>query len=433
MTNLTDLSLQQLDDLQASLAADLETQKGNRIKLDLTRGKPAADQLALSDPMESVLAGNFIAADGTDSRNYGGLRGLPEARALGAELLDVAPQQVICWGNSSLTLMHLVADSALRFGLWGDARRWSLSATPKLLAPVPGYDRHFTLTESLGIELVTVPMTEHGPDMERVEALVHDDASIKGIWCVPKYSNPTGCIYSNEVVERLARLPGGAAADDFVVLWDNAYSVHDLEFPAPPLASLMALAEAAGTADHAVLFGSTSKITYAGAGLGFVGATETVLAGLEKRLNAFSIGPDKVNQLRHARFLADGRLRAHMERHAALIRPKFEAVEAALQHGLAELDIATWTTPRGGYFVSLDTRPGLAGKVAGLAAEAGLSLTPPGATFPYGNDPNDCNLRIAPTFATLDDVKVAMEILVLCVKLASVQDETAQRKDKSSP
>ncbi len=430
MTKLTELELQHLQDLEATLTADLELARGNRIKLDLTRGKPAPDQLALSDPMETVLAGDFLAADGTDSRNYGGLRGLPEARALGAELLDVEPQQVICWGNSSLTLMHLAADTALRFGLWGDERRWSRTPSPKLLAPVPGYDRHFTLTESLGVALVSVPMTDDGPDMDRVEALAREDASIKGIWCVPKYSNPSGCIYSDSVVERLARLPGGAAADDFVVLWDNAYTVHDLEFPPPKLASLMALATAAGTADHAVLFGSTSKITYAGSGLGFVSATETVLGALEKRLSAFSIGPDKVNQLRHARFLGDGKLAAHMQRHAALIKPKFDAVAAALQQGLGDLDVATWTTPRGGYFVSLDTRPGLAGKVAGLAAGVGLSLTPPGATFPYGRDPNDCNLRIAPTFAKLDDVKVAMQILVLCVKLASVQDEIQQRKDK---
>lgn len=430
MSKLTEFTLAQLEDLEAKLTADLEVAKGNRIKLDLTRGKPAPDQLALSDAMEIVLGGNFLAADGTDSRNYGGLRGLPEARALGAELLSVAPQQVICWGNSSLTLMHLVADTALRFGLWGDERRWNRTPSPKLLAPVPGYDRHFTLTESLGMDLVSVPMDEAGPDMDRVEALVRDDASIKGIWCVPKYSNPTGCIYSDAVVERLARLPGSADADDFVVLWDNAYTVHDLEFPPPPLASLMSLAEDAGTADHAVLFGSTSKITYAGGGLGFIGATEQVLGVLEKRLSAFSIGPDKVNQLRHARFLGDGALTAHMQRHAALIKPKFDAVEKALQEGLADLDVATWTTPRGGYFVSLDTRPGLAGSVAGLAADAGLSLTPPGATFPYGRDPEDRNLRIAPTFASLEDVEVAMQILVLCVKLASAQDEIRQRKDK---
>ncbi|MFU8816517.1 MAG: aminotransferase class I/II-fold pyridoxal phosphate-dependent enzyme, partial [Pseudomonadales bacterium] len=254
---------------------------------------------------------------------------------------------------------------------------------------------------------------------------------IKGIWCVPKYSNPTGCIYSDAVVAALAELPREAAADDFVVLWDNAYAVHDFEFPGAPLAPIMAHADAAETADHVVSFASTSKITYASGGLGFVAGSEAVLRALEQRMGYFSIGPDKVNQLRHAQFLRD-RLSNHMAQHAALIKPKFDAVEQALRDGLAELDIARWTTPRGGYFVSLDTRPGLAGQVAGLAAEAGLSLTPPGATFPYGHDPDDTNLRIAPTFATLNDVKVAMEILVLCVKLASVRDEISTRREKTA-
>jgi aspartate/methionine/tyrosine aminotransferase len=428
MTKLTDLTQAQLEDLLASLEADLELTKGNNIKLDLTRGKPAPDQLDLAAPMDDILGGDYQAADGTDVRNYGGLRGLPEARELGGELLDVDPARVMCWGNSSLTLMHLVADTALRFGLWDGERPWNRHRAPKLLAPVPGYDRHFTLTESLGVDLVTVPMHDDGPDMDALETLVQDDASLKGIWCVPKYSNPTGCIYSDAVVARMARLPELAAADDFVIFWDNAYAVHDLEFPPAQLAPLMQLADDAGTADHVAMFGSTSKVTYAGGGLGFVAATETVLGTLEKRLGAFSIGPDKVNQLRHARFLGGGGLLDHMKRHAALVKPKFEAVERALTEGLGELDIGSWTTPKGGYFVSLDTRPGLAGKVATLAGEAGLSLTPPGATFPYGRDPEDKNLRIAPTFASLDDVQVAMQILVLCVKLATVQDEISHRQ-----
>jgi aspartate/methionine/tyrosine aminotransferase len=431
MTNLTNMDLPQLERLETELARDLQVQQGNRIKLDLTRGKPAPDQLALADPMEAALGGNFLAADGTDTRNYGGLRGLPEARALGAEILGLDAKRVFCWGNSSLSLMHLVVDTALRFGLWGDGRSWNRSDRPKLLAPVPGYDRHFSLSASLGIELIPVPLTDDGPDMARVAELTRADASIKGIWCVPKYSNPTGCVYSDAVVASLAQLPQDAAADDFVVLWDNAYAVHDFEFPGIPLASIMAEADRLGTADHVVAFASTSKITYASAGLGFVGANESVLRTLENRLNYFSIGPDKVNQLRHARFLA-GRLTEHMAAHAALVKPKFDAVEQALRSGLGGLDIARWTTPRGGYFVSLDTRRGLAGEVARLAAEAGLSLTPPGSTFPYGKDPDDSNLRIAPTFATLDDVKVAMNILVLCVKLASVRDELSKRRKQPS-
>jgi aspartate/methionine/tyrosine aminotransferase len=432
MTGLSSLTTAQLEALEAELARDFELQRANRVKLDLTRGKPAADQLALSDPMETVLDGSFLAADGTDARNYGGLRGLPEARALGAELLDVDPARVICWGNSSLTLMHLVVDTAMRFGLWGDERRWNRHDRPKLLAPVPGYDRHFSLSASLGVELVNVPMTDHGPDMQAVLNLVRGDGSIKGIWCVPKFSNPTGCVYSDDVVRALAQLPKQAAADDFVVLWDNAYTAHDFDFPGIDLLPIMPEADREQTADHVVSFASTSKITYAGAGIGFVAATEAVLRVLEGRMGYFSIGPDKVNQLRHAKFLA-GRLDAHMAQHAALIKPKFEAVEAALREGLAELGVADWTTPRGGYFVSLDTRPGLATEVARLAAAAGLSLTPPGATFPYGKDPDDRNLRIAPTFATLDDVKVAMKILVLCVKLASLRGEISTRKESAAP
>jgi aspartate/methionine/tyrosine aminotransferase len=431
MTNLTNMNIEQLERLETEVARALQVQQGNRIKLDLTRGKPAPDQLALADPMETVLGGNFLAADGTDTRNYGGLRGLPEARALGAEILDIDASRVFCWGNSSLSLMHLVVDTALRFGLWGDDRRWNRSEAPKLLAPVPGYDRHFSLSASLGIELIPVPLNDDGPDMERVVELARADASIKGIWCVPKYSNPTGCVYSDAVVANLAQLPADAAADDFVVLWDNAYAVHDFEFPGIRLAPIMAEADRVGTADHVVAFGSTSKITYASAGLGFVGAAETMLRTLENRMNFFSIGPDKVNQLRHAKFLS-GRLSEHMAQHAALVKPKFDVVEQALREGLEGLDVARWTTPRGGYFVSLDTRPGLAGEVARLAAGAGLSLTPPGATFPYGKDPNDSNLRIAPTFATLDDVRVAMNILVLCVKLASIRDEISNRRKPPS-
>ena len=426
MTRLTDLDIDALRALETGLTEELSLQSGNRMKLDLTRGKPAGDQLDLSSPMDDVLAGNYLAADGTDSRNYGGLRGLPEARALGADLLGIDPQSVICWGNSSLTLMYLVADTAQRLGLWGDHRRWNRSASPKILAPVPGYDRHFGVSDALGIELIGVPMTNQGPDMDHVEALVSKDPDIKGIWCVPKYSNPTGCIYADEVVARMARVAALAAADDFVVFWDNAYAVHDFEFPRTPLAPILELARDAGTEDHVALFTSTSKITYAGGGLGFLAASERVLANMEARLGVFSIGPDKVSQLRHARFLG-GRLEAHMAGHAALIQPKFDLVEEALSSELAGLEIASWTTPKGGYFVSLDTRPGLATRVAELAREAGLSLTPPGSTFPGGIDPEDRNLRIAPTFASLDDLRVAMQLLVLCVKLASVRDELAAR------
>ncbi len=426
MSKITELQFEALADMQHSLARELDLQKANKLSLDLTRGKPAADQLDLSAGLENTIDGSYIAADGSDTRNYGQLRGLEEARELGAEILDVAAAEIICWGNSSLNLMYLTMRLARNSGLWGDDRAWCNSPTPKILTPVPGYDRHFTLSENLNLEMVNVPMTQDGPDMAVVERLVSNDASIKGIWCVPKFSNPTGCTYSEAVVAAMAMLPKTAAADDFVVFWDNAYAVHDIGRSPRELTRIMPLARQAGTADHIVLFASTSKITYASAGLGFVAASERVLANIEKQLSITSIGPDKVNQLRHARFLR-GRVAEHMAQHAQLLRPKFQLVQDTLAASLADLDIARWTQPEGGYFVSLDTRPGLARVVGRLAGEVGLALTPPGATFPYGADPEDRNLRIAPTFASLTDLKTAMEIFVVCLKLASVNDEIERR------
>jgi DNA-binding transcriptional MocR family regulator len=426
MSTIAEMSLAELTEQKEMLERELALQRGNRLSLDLTRGKPAADQLDLSNALEDVLAGDYIATDGTDTRNYGQLRGIPEARALGGEIMEVPADNVICWGNSSLSLMYLCVEQLMSAGLWSDDRRWSNSASPKLLTPVPGYDRHFTLSEHLGIGMINVSMDEHGPDMTAVHALVAENADIKGIWCVPKYSNPTGCTYSDEVVAAIAELPRVAAAEDFVVLWDNAYAVHDFQFPRQPLAPLLELASAAGTEDQLLMFASTSKITRASAGLGFVAASTPVLDAIEQRLNTSSVGPDKVNQLAHARFL-DGRLEQHMAAQAALIKPKFELVDEVLTRELGALDIATWTRPQGGYFVSLDTRPGLARRVGDLAAEVGLAITPPGATFPYGRDPADNNLRIAPTFADLEDLKTAMEVFVLCVKLATIRDEIESR------
>lgn len=421
------MSLAQLDNatlaaMQAELSRELELHKANKLALDLTRGKPTADQLDLSAGLNDALAGNYISADGTDARNYGALTGLPEAKSLGSEIMDADPAQIICWGNSSLTLMRLCVDLALNRGLWGDERSWGRAEQPKMLTPVPGYDRHFTICESVGIEMVNVAMTAEGPDMQAVTRLVREDADIKGIWCVPKHANPTGCVYSSQCVEQMAKLPGVAAADDFVVFWDNAYAVHDFSFPGKPLRPILNVARRAGTTDHVIMFASTSKITYPSGGIAFVASGPRVLEALELQLSTFSIGPDKVNQLRHARFLS-GRVEEHMAQHAALIKPKFELVEEALSDGLGELNIATWTQPEGGYFISLDTRPGLARCIGELTAAAGLTITKPGATFPYGEDPQDNNLRIAPTFASLEDLKVAMHVLVLCVKLASVIDQ----------
>lgn len=417
---LADLPTEELQALRGQLIARLDQLRSAGLSLDLTRGKPSPDQLALSDALDGLLAGDYRASDGTDTRNYGGLRGIPEARALGAEILGIEPGQVIAGGNSSLMLIYIVIEAALRDGLWDGTRSWTDASrhagTPiRMLAPVPGYDRHFTICERLGIEMINVPMTDDGPDLPTIDTLLSQDPMIKGIWCVPKYSNPTGCVYSDAVVDAIADLPKRSPSD-FLVIWDNAYAVHDLG-PPVTLANILALAEAKGTAEHIAVFGSTSKITFAGSGLGFVGGSESLLAAVEQRLQAMTVGHDKVNQLRHARFL-EGRLDAHMQDHAALIRGKFERVSQRLAE-LEGLEIATWTDPRGGYFVSVDTLPGLASRVVELAASAGVRLTPAGATFPYGRDPEDRNIRIAPTFPALDEVDAAMEVLTLCIQLAS--------------
>ena len=413
-----------LTSLRQALQKDYDLVAGNKIALDLSRGKPAADQLALSEGLENTIGGNYRAKDGSDVRNYGGLRGLPEARELGAELLGVNPENVIAAGNSSLNLMHLVTHTAMHTGLWGDQRRWHTNESPALIAPVPGYDRHHVLSDALGLDLHTVNMTADGPNLDEVRRAV-EDPSIKGIWCVPKYANPTGCIYSQETVEALAELPKIAAAEDFVVLWDNAYAVHDHQFPMQKLASIEEAAIRHGTQDHIVQFASTSKITFAGAGVAFLASSERVLATLESQLGFMTIGPDKVNQLRHVRFL-QGRIGEHMQAHAALLKPKFDLVLATLEDELGGLDIADWTQPTGGYFVSLDLQPGLAREVINLAEQVGLTLTPAGATFPHNDDPEDKNVRIAPTFAALSDLSAAMQILTLCVKLATVEQTLEQ-------
>lgn len=396
--------------------------KGANLNLDLTRGKPAAEQLDLADELDGCLGGNYVAEDGTDVRNYGMLRGLPEARALGARLLDVAPEEVIAGGNASLTLMFFVLDAAMNVGLTGTP--WRNAGRVKCLCPVPGYDRHFALADALGMELVPVPMTDTGPDLDVVEDRVENDPDVRCIWCVPKYSNPTGCIYSEETVRRLAELPSRHAGGDgqpFLVLWDNAYTVHDLAFPPPRLTPILPLAKAAGTEDSIAMFASTSKITFAGSGISFVGGSANFLDAVDKRLSILMVGPDKVNQLRHARFLAQDRLEAHMRAHAEIVRPKFEAVQRGLERGLGGTGLATWTDPKGGYFVSLDTRPGLAKAVVALAGELGVALTPAGATFPHGHDPEDRSIRIAPTLATLEEVESGIDVLALCVKVAAAR------------
>ena len=390
------------------------------LSLDLTRGKPSAAQLALSDALDTVEGGP-VTTDGTDTRNYGGIDGLPEARVLGAALLAVRPEEVIAGGNSSLTLMYLYLLHAWLYGPAGPGTAWRDMGAVRFLCPVPGYDRHFTILEDLGIEMVNVPMTEEGPDMDQAEARVRDDPAVKGIWCVPKYSNPGGQVYSDATVDRLGRLPS-IAGPHFRIMCDNAYAVHDLYDDAPVLADVMDACRRHGTEDSLVLFGSTSKVTRAGAGIAFIGGASRTLGQFRKRMQVFTIGPDKVNQLRHVRFLRDLEgIKTHMRKHAAILRPKFELVLRRLSAALDGTGMGSWTSPRGGYFLSFDALPGLATEIIRLAADAGVKLTPAGATFPYRRDPDDTNIRLAPTFPELAALDQALQIFVVCVQLASVR------------
>ena len=392
------------------------------LDLDLTRGKPAGDQLGLSAALDGALEGGYRAEDGTDTRGYGGSDGIAEARRLGAEWLGLAPEEVLASGNSSLTLMYLFLLGAHRFGLDGPGSAWADDpAGARFLCPVPGYDRHFTICEDLGIRMVPVPMTGEGPDMDRVEALVAGDPGVRGMWCVPRYSNPTGETYSADTVRRIAAL-GRTAAPGFRVMWDNAYAVHHLAGAAPPPGNVMAHCRAAGTEDTVAQFASTSKVTFAGAGIAFFGASRRNVDWFRSRLSVTTIGPDKVNQLRHMRLLPDmDAVHAHMVRHAELLRPKFDCVRRRLEEGLGNLGMGRWTDPAGGYFVSFWTRPRLAKETVRLAAGAGVRLTPAGAAYPYGEDPEDSHIRLAPSFPPLEEVDRAMEVFVTCVKLAAVR------------
>ena len=409
--------------LEQELAARFATLKASGLALDLTRGKPSSEQLDLADALDGVLQGNYHDASGTDLRNYGGLDGIAEAKALFAPVLQAPAANVMVGGNSSLSMMYQALLYCMHFGLSGPASAWSKSGPVKFICPVPGYDRHFTACIHLGIELLSVPLTGKGPDMDAVEALIDADPAIRGIWCVPRFSNPTGEVYDAATVDRIAAL-GKRAHKDFRVFWDDAYAVHAFDAAAPTLPSLWSACEAAGTTDSVLLFGSTSKITHAGAGVAFMAASGSNLAAIREHLGFSSIGPDKVNQMRHVRLLRDAAgLRAHMDKHAALLAPRFAAVLKALEQGLAGAGMGEWLRPQGGYFVSFDARPGLAREVVRLAAEAGVKLTPAGATFPYGRDRADRNIRIAPSFPSLQDIKAAMEVFVVCVKLASVRQK----------
>ncbi len=416
-------SIDQLREWEAACANEYAAFKAAGLNLDLTRGKPSADQLDLSNALDGILSGNYKDADGTDVRNYGGLDGIASAKTLFAPVLGVGTDEIIIGGSSSLTLMYQAVQFAHDHGVAG-SDAWRNSGTVKFLAPVPGYDRHFTVCEHFGIELIPVAMDDNGPDMDQVEALLKADPQIKGIWCVPRFSNPSGIVYSADVVERIAQL-AKIAGPGLRIFWDNAYVVHTLNDDAPQLANIFALAKKYGTEDSVYMFGSTSKITFAGDGVSFMAASPANLKVFKHHLGFGQIGPDKVNQLRHVKFIKDANnLAALMRQHAALLKPRFDAVLTRLQ---ALTELADWTEPQGGYFISFNTRPGLAKAVVKLAAEAGVKLTPAGATFPYGNDPEDRNIRLAPSFPKVAEIAQATDVFVSCVKLASVRQELAKR------
>ena len=416
---LTDLSAQDLRDVAATQRSAYDDLVGKGLKLDLTRGKPSAAQLDLSQELLSLPHGH-LAADGTDVRNYGGLTGLAELRGIFADLLGVGTHQIVAGGNASLTMMSDTLLYHLFHGGVDSPNPWGVEESVKFICPVPGYDRHFSLLEHYGVEMITVPMTPDGPDVAAVQALVADDPSIKGMWIVPTYANPSGAVCTLEVASALAAMD--TAAPDFKIFWDNAYAFHHLTDDEAKSADILSLAEVSGHPHRPIVFASTSKITFAGAGVAFLAASSETIAWYTSHLGKSSIGPDKVNHLRHAQFFgdADG-VRAHMRRHRAIIAPKFEEVQRILRDRLGQYDVATWNTPTGGYFVSLDVLDGTASRVVELAKAAGVALTPAGASFPYGDDPRDRNIRLAPTMPPLEEVTEAMQAVATCVLVAAVE------------
>ncbi len=408
------LLLAKADDLRARYAAFCD----RKLALDMTRGKPATDQLDLANAMLTCVDADAVrAAEGPDARNYGGVDGLPAVKALMADYLGVRAEQVVIGGNASLTLMHDCLVRALTHGVPGGAGPW-FGQPVKWICPAPGYDRHFKILAHFGVEMITVDMGPDGPDMDAVEALVAKDAHIKGMWLVPRYSNPTGATCSDAVVQRLVRMP--TAASDFRIFADDAYAEHHLVDSPTPRTNLLAAAEAAGTADRVLLFGSTSKISFAGAGIcAFAGSAANV-TWLTGHLSLQTIGPDKLNQLRHLVFFKDAAgIRAHMAKHAALLRPKFDTVLDCLEREIS--GIAEWTRPEGGYFISVDTPDGCAARTVALAARAGVKLTPAGATFPHDHDPNDRNIRLSPSLPPPAELAVAAELFAVCVQLAALE------------
>ena len=430
MKPYAEMTKAELQALKKELSAKYREYQGKDLKLDMSRGKPSIDQLDLSMGMLDVLTSDMdlTCEDGTDCRNYGVLDGISEAKELLADMMEVAPDHIIIYGNSSLNVMYDTVSRSMTHGVMGNTP-WCKLDKVKFLCPVPGYDRHFAITEHFGIEMINVPMTSTGPDMDMVEELVASDDSIKGIWCVPKYSNPQGISYSDQTVRRFARLK--PAAPDFRIYWDNAYTIHHLyDMDQDHLIEILAECKRAGNPDMVYKFASTSKISFPGSGIAAIAASQNNLVDIKKQLRIQTIGHDKVNQLRHVRFFGDIHgMVEHMRKHADILRPKFEAVLETLDRELEGLGIGTWTTPKGGYFISFDSLDGCAKAIVAKCKKAGLVMTGAGATYPYGKDPHDSNIRIAPSYPPLNDLKQAMELFALCVKLVSVEKLLSEKKD----
>ena len=417
-----ELGKEELLALKEKLNAEYEEAKKKGLSLDMSRGKPAVSQLAMGMDIMNALTieSDMKSENGLDVRNYGVLEGIPEARKLMAEIMGVKPENVIVCGNSSLNIMYDTVARSMTHGVMGSTP-WCKLDKVSFLCPAPGYDRHFAITQHFGIEMIPVPMTTEGPDMDMVERLVAQDPSVKGIWCVPKYSNPQGYTYSDETVKRFAALK--PAAEDFRIFWDNAYAVHDLyEDRSDVLLEIFDQCEKAGNPDMVYEFCSTSKVSFAGAGIAAIASSKGNLEWMKKSMTVQTIGYDKVNQLRHVRYYKDlNGIKAHMRKHAAMLRPKFDAVLETLDKELSGLGIGEWTRPNGGYFISFQALDGCAKAIVAKCKEAGMTLTGAGATYPYGKDPKDSNIRIAPSFPTPEEMAQATELFVLCVKLVSVE------------
>ncbi len=431
----TEMSKAELLELKDILSADYKKFQAKGLSLNMSRGKPCGEQLDLSMGMMDALNSttDLLCEDGTDCRNYGGLDGIDEAKELIGDMMEVPYNNLIIYGNSSLNVMYDAVSRSMTHGVMGSTP-WCKLDKVKWICIVPGYDRHFAITEYFGIESVSVPMLKDGPDMDMIEKLVASDESIKGVWCVPKYSNPTGNSYSDETVRRFARLK--PAAKDFRIYWDNAYTVHHLyDKEQDHLIEILAECKRAGNPDLVYKFASTSKVSFPGSGIAALATSLNNLEDIRKQVSMQTIGHDKVNQLRHVRFFGNiAGLVEHMRKHADILRPKFEAVENILKEELEGTGIATWTSPKGGYFISYDTLPGCAKKVVSKCAKAGVGMTPAGATFPNGKDPKDSNIRIAPTFPSIEDLKTATELIALSTKLATVEmllEKIGEKEEKA--